>query len=112
MKFKYVASTASGCQLHKTGFPQALEIMEFCVSDSLFSGYWWFQAKLFQNACMVYKHAYSKTLLLLHPAFMPSVVKMPLKGKAGGCALNCHGNDHGIPWKKSWDCVFEFLMEL
>ena len=47
---------------------------------------------------MVYKHAYLNTLLLLHSTFMPSVVKMPLKGEVGGQALNSHGNyivDHG-----------------
>ena len=32
-------------------------------------------------------------LLLLHSAFMLSVVKMLLKGEVGGCALNSHGND-------------------
>ena len=49
-------------------------------------------------------------LLLLHSAFMLSVVKMLLKGEVGGCALNSHGNyivDNG----KSWNCVFEFLLE-
>ena len=38
-------------------------------------------------------------LLLLHSAFMLSVVKLLLKGEGGGCALNSHGNnivDHGI----------------
>ena len=48
-------------------------------------------------------HAWSKcTLLLLHSALMLSVVKMPLKGVVGGCALNGHGNyivDHGKSWK-------------
>ena len=47
---------------------------------------------------MVYKHAYLNTLLVLHSAFMLSVVKMPLKGAVGGYTLNCHGNyivDHG-----------------
>ena len=42
--------------------------------------------------------------------FMVSVVKMQLKGKAGGHALNISVNynvDHG----KSWNCVFEFLWE-
>ena len=37
-------------------------------------------------------------LLLLHSAFMLSVVKMLLKGEAGGHALNGHGKyivDHG-----------------
>ena len=40
-------------------------------------------------------------LLLLHSAFMLSVVKMLLKGEVGGRALNCDGNyivDYGI-WK-------------
>ena len=37
-------------------------------------------------------------LLLLHSAFMLSVVKMLLKGEVGGRGLNSHGNyivDHG-----------------
>ena len=37
-------------------------------------------------------------LLLLHSAFMLSVVKMLLKREVRGCALNSHGNyivDHG-----------------
>ena len=41
-------------------------------------------------------------LLLLHSAFMLSVVKMLLKGKVGGGALNSHGNyivAHGKSWK-------------
>ena len=49
--------------------------------------------------CMVYKHAYLNTLLLLHSVFMLRVVKMALKGEIGVCALNSHGNyivDHGI----------------
>ena len=40
----------------------------------------------------------SGMLFLLHSAFMPSVVKMLLKGEVGGHALNSHGNyivDHG-----------------
>ena len=41
---------------------------------------------------MVYKHALLNRLLLLHSAFMLSVVKMLLKGEVGGCALNSHGN--------------------
>ena len=47
-------------------------------------------------------------------AFMLCVVKMPLKGEAGGCALNSHGNyivDHEKIMEKSWNCVFEFLWE-
>ena len=41
-------------------------------------------------------------LLLLHSAFMLSVVKLLLKGEGGVCALNSHGNyivDHGESWK-------------
>ena len=59
---------------------------------------------------MVHKHAYLNILLLLHSTFMLCVVRMPLKGEFGGCALYSHGNyivDHG----KSWNCVFEFLWE-
>ena len=51
---------------------------------------------------MIYKHAYIKTLLLLHSAFMLSMVKMQLKGEVGGHALNSHGNyivDLGKSWK-------------
>ena len=41
-------------------------------------------------------------LLLLHSAFMLSVVKMLLKGAVGDSALISLGNyivDHGISWK-------------
>ena len=51
---------------------------------------------------MVYKLLIN-TLLLMHSAFMLSVVKMPLKGEVGGHALSSHGNyivDHGKSWKK------------
>ena len=48
-------------------------------------------------------HALSiSMLLLLHSAFMLSVVKMLLKGEVGGHAFNSHGNyivDHGKSWK-------------
>ena len=48
-------------------------------------------------------HAWSTSmLLLLHSAFMLSVVKMLLKGEVRGRALNSHGNyivDHGKSWK-------------
>ena len=58
-------------------------------------------------------HAWSTSmLLLLHSAFMLSMVKMLLKGEAGGRALNSHGNnivDHIM--ENSWNCVFEFLSE-
>ena len=38
-------------------------------------------------------HAWSTSmLLLLHSAFMLSVVKMLLKVEVGGCAINNHGN--------------------
>ena len=39
---------------------------------------------------MVNKHAYLNTLVLLHSAFMLSVVKMPLKGEVGSRTLNSH----------------------
>ena len=51
---------------------------------------------------MVYKHAYLNTLLLLHSAFMLSMVKIPLKGEFGGHTLKSHENyivDHGKSWK-------------
>ena len=51
---------------------------------------------------MIYKHAYLNTLMLLHSAFMLSVVKMQLNGEVGGHALNSHGNyivEHGKSWK-------------
>ena len=75
-------------------------------------------------------HAWSTSslfkLLLLHSAFMLCVVKMPLKGEVGGCALNSHGNyiidygkslkNHGIvflnfcgnpvqDWQPQFECV-------
>ena len=59
-------------------------------------------------------HAWSTSmLLLLHSAFMLSVVKLLLKGEVGVCVLNSHENyivDHGI-MEKSWNCAFEFLWE-
>ena len=53
-------------------------------------------------------------LLLLHSAFMFSVVKMSLKGEVGGSALNSHENyiaDHRKSWKIMELVVFEFLLE-
>ena len=41
-------------------------------------------------------------MLLLHSAFMLSMVKILLKGEFGGCALHSHGNyivDRGKSWK-------------
>ena len=56
-------------------------------------------------------HAWSTSmLLLLHSAFMLSVVKLLLKEEAGVCALNSHGN-YIVDLGKSWNCVFEFLWE-
>ena len=51
-----------------------------------------FKFLLFQNACIVYKHAYLNTLLFLHSAFMLCMVKMSLKGVVGGRVLNGRGN--------------------
>ena len=48
-------------------------------------------------------HAWSTSmLLLLHSAFMLSMLKLLLKGEVGICALNSHGYyivDHGKSWK-------------
>ena len=56
-----------------------------------------FKFQLFQNACMVYRHA---VVAAFH--IYVSVVKLGLKGKVEICALNSHGNyivDHGKSWK-------------
>ena len=53
-------------------------------------------------------------LLLLHAAFMLSMVKLLLKVEVITCALNSHENyivDHGNFMEKSWNFVFEFLWE-
>ena len=62
--------------------------------------------KLFQNACMVYKHAYLSTLLLLHSSCLYSAwgrnEDATKTAQVGGHALNSHGNyivDHGKSWK-------------
>ena len=50
-------------------------------------------------------------LLLLHSAFMLSVVKMLLKRDVGGHVLNSHGNylvDHGNHGKIMELCFFNF----
>ena len=47
--------------------------------------------------------------VLLHSAFMLSVVKLLLKVEVGGCALNSHGNyivDHGKSWKNHELCFW------
>ena len=48
-------------------------------------------------------HEWSTSMpLLLHSAFMLSMVKLLPKGEAGVCALNSHGNyifDRGKSWK-------------
>ena len=57
-------------------------------------------------------HAWSTSmLLLLHSAFMLSVVKLLLKGQVEVCALNSHGNyivDHGKSWKNHRIVVLNF----
>ena len=56
---------------------------------------------LFQNACMVFKHAHVNTLLLLHSTFMLRVVNTSLKGRLEA-VHSSHGNyivDHGKSWK-------------
>ena len=51
-------------------------------------------------------HAYLNSLLLLHSAFMPSEVKMPLKGE-----VEIVMEITLLIMEKSWNCVFEFLWE-
>ena len=67
-------------------------------------GYWWFKV-LGISKCM---HGLQACLFkyFIVAAFriyaLLSMVKMPLKGEDGGCALNSHGNyivDHGNLWK-------------
>ena len=57
-------------------------------------------------------HAWSTSmLLLLHSAFMLSMVKMLLKGEVGGRALNSHGNyivDHRRSWKNRGTVFLNF----
>ena len=70
-----------------------------------------FKFKLFQITCMVFKHAYLNTLLLLHSVFMLSVVKVVQKGDVAGHALKSHGNyivDHGKSWKINGIVFFDF----
>ena len=52
-------------------------------------------------------------LFLLHSAFMLSVVKILLKREVGGSALNSHGIASLIMenHEKSWNRIFEFLLE-
>ena len=53
-------------------------------------------------------------LLLLHSAFILSVVKL-LKGGGGVCALNSHGNYivvHGKSWKNHGIVFFNFFGNL
>ena len=57
-------------------------------------------------------HAWSTSMLmLLHSAFIHSVVKLLLKGEVGVCALNSHGNcifDHGKS-RKNHEIMFFFI---
>ena len=51
-------------------------------------------------------------LLLLHLAFMLSVLKMLLKGEVGGHVLTSHGNyivDHGKSWKNHGIAYLNFF---
>ena len=60
-------------------------------------------------------HAWSRSmLLLLHPSFMLSMMKLLLKGEVGVCALNGHGNnivDQLKSWKSHGIVFFEFLRD-
>ena len=63
-----------------------------CQSDSLFSGYWWFQVLIIPKCMHGLQACLLNTLLLLHSTFMLSVVKMSLKGEVGGHALDSPRN--------------------
>ena len=58
-------------------------------------------------------HSWSTSmLLLLHSAFILSVVKLLLKGEVGDCALNSHGNyivEHRKSWKNHGIVFLNFL---
>ena len=64
-----------------------------------------FKFLVFQNACMVYKHAVVAAFRIY-----AQHCEGAAKRECGGCTLNSHRNyivDHG----KSWNCAFEFLWE-
>ena len=79
--------------------PEARKVAvgHLCVRQLVF---WLLVASSFNYFKM---HALSTSmLLLLHTAFMLSMVVLLLKGEVGVCALNSHGNyivDHGKSWK-------------
>ena len=79
-----------------------LAVRHLCVRQLVF---WLLVVSSFNYLKM---HAWSTCmLLLLHSAFMLSMVKLLLKGEVGVCVLNSHGNyivDHG----KSWNCDLNF----
>ena len=56
------------------------------MSDSQFSGYWWFQV-LIISKCM---HGLSTSMQLMLHSFMLRVVKVLLKEEVGCSALNSH----------------------
>ena len=73
-----------------------LAVGHLCVGQLVF---WLLVVSSFNDFKM---HACSISMLLLHSAYMLSVVKLMLKGEVGICALNIHGNyiaDHGKAWK-------------
>ena len=83
-----------------------LAVGHLCVGQLVF----WLLVVSSINYFKMHAWSYKHTLLLLHSAFMLSLVKMLLKGEVGGHVLNSHGNyivDHG----KSLNGVFEFLWE-
>ena len=78
------------------------------MSDSEFSGYWWFQVLIIAKCMHGLQACLFKYITIAAFCIYLSVVKMLLKGEVGGHAFKHHGNnivDHG----KSWNCVFEFL---
>ena len=83
--------------LTKPTVARKLAVGHLCVGQLVF---WLLVISSFNYFKM---HAWSTSmLLLLHSAFMLSVVKMLLKGEVGDHALNRHGNyilHHGKSWK-------------
>ena len=78
------------------------------MSDSQFSGYWWFQV-LIISKCML--GLSTRMLLLLYSLFILREVKIMLKEEVGGSALNSHENyiaDHGKSWKNHGIVFFNF----
>ena len=83
--------------MSKPPVARKLDVGHLCVGQLVF-------CLLVVSSCNYFKmQAWSTSmLLLLHSAFMRSVVKLLLKGEVGVCALSSYGNDivdNGKSWK-------------